>query len=151
MGENAGKGIKLIAALVLLVGAVGWAVSKSNSLKPDQSVNNGVNSTVPLPPASAMKAMNKMQQEGRMPVPDKWSDRDMSDPDEREAVRAEMEKKMTEEEKAAVREAMVEMNRKMTTMRSMLGPEQTREMNKVMRERMQMMRNQRGGGARNDQ
>lgn len=146
MEENSGKMVKLAGALVLLIGAIGWAVSKTNSLKPDESINNGVNSTVPLPPAAAMQAMNKMEKEGRMPVPDKWSDRDMSDPENQEAARKEMEQKMTDEEKAAMREAMRDMSKKMTTMRSMLGPEQTRQMNQVMRERMQAMRGQRGGG-----
>jgi len=138
---------KIIAAAtcIALIAAIGWAISKARSLKPNESVNNGYTQEFTMPSPELRTKM-----ESAWKNRDTSQDRAMMDPSTRGKRQEEFMDQLPAGEQIEMRDMMKRMEQQRERVQAVLSPEEQRVM---MQKFMGMMRRNRGGmmGSRNSE
>lgn len=138
---------KIIAAAtcIALIAAIGWAIGKARSLKPNESVNNGYTREFTMPSPELRSKM-----ESAWKNRDTSQDRAMMDPSEMGKRQEEFVDKLPTSEQIEMRDMMKRMEQQRERVQAVLSPEEQRVM---MQKFMGMMRRNRGGmmGSRNSE
>lgn len=139
------RNLTVFTALVLMLAAVGWAVAQYRATQPDASINNGVNSAMGGPPPEAARAMRKLM-EARRERSEGPSPPSEGRGFDREAARAAMAEILTPEEQEAMREGMQRMRAQRQKVRDALGPEESRQFGRKIRDRIRQIMRRDGFG-----
>lgn len=125
------------ATCVAFLVAVGWAIGKARSLKPNESVNNGYTQEFTMPSPELRSKM-----ESAWKSRDRSQDRAMMNPSEMGKRQEEFVDQLPSSEQIEMRDMMKRMEQQRERVQAVLSPEEQRVM---MQKFMGMMRRNRGG------
>ncbi len=120
--------IQLGIATVVLVGTVGWSVSKSMRSVPGSVGNNGYTTEFPMPSAGMRKSMEKMMKDGPPRPPEGV---DPTTPEGQEQMREHIESQLDPSQREEFKKFSEDMKKRMERTRAALSPKEQQQLMQV--------------------